>query len=213
MRNIITVCLAAALWHAPRKMSNFTTTTNEHGKDVSDFLNNFAGHQLPDHLEKLYAFDGKSREEYARGFELVDLSQKLLLKSYSDDSLFLASFIGFAQASHSDSHYALWIANNRDLNAAPIVVFGAEGGYHVVADDMMQLLLILSCDVEPLVRWEGVIYGKRSPDEASPRNGEFRDWLKKTFGIRPVVEADSIVKIAGAKHGEKFRNWIRDYLK
>jgi len=177
-------------------------------------MNNFAGHETPGDLIELYKFDQRSKGEYARGFELSDLSEKSMLRTYSEDSLFLSSLVEFAQANYSGSHYAIWIADNPDLNSAPVVVFGDEGGYHIVAENIKQLLVILSCDAEAMVSWDRVVYFKDPEDETSPWRGEFCDWLKKAFGIQPTDDADAnlITEMAQTKHGENFKKWMKQFV-
>jgi hypothetical protein len=45
-----------------------------------------------------------------------------------------------------------------------VVLFGSEGGYHVVAENIQQLLHLLTYDVEPMTSWESVFYYKDKQD-------------------------------------------------
>ena len=60
----------------------------------------------------------------------------------------------FAQANGSGSVYALWRVDDReDLGALPVVVLGSEGGFHVVARNLAELLQLLGFDAEIAVDW------------------------------------------------------------
>jgi hypothetical protein len=179
---------------------------------MGNFTKNFAGHEIPTELLELHSFDQMSKDEYSSGFELLDLSEKWMLRSYSEDSVFLTSLVEFAQANYSGSHYAFWIANDRNLSTAPIVIFGDEGGYHVVAENIRHFLSILSYDVEPIVTWDKVSYYK---DEQQKSQGikNFHEWLIKTVKINPIENVSPIIENGQRIHGQEFKNWMKQFIK
>jgi type II restriction/modification system DNA methylase subunit YeeA len=179
---------------------------------MEGFTNDFMTDEIPSELRELHDFEKEIKLEYSQGFELTDLSEKNMLKSYSQDANFLAGLIEFAQANYSDSHYAFWTSNESNLSKSPIVIFGDEGGYHIVAENIKDLLTILSYDIEPMVSWDKVYYYKDESYEASPGKGEFIDWLFKKFKIEPTNEADSIVENAQKKYGQAFKDWMALYV-
>ena len=58
----------------------------------------------------------------------------------------------FAQATGGGSFYALWSdGQTKTTSDMPVVVFGDEGGAHVVAENVRGLLQLLTYGVEPMV--------------------------------------------------------------
>ncbi|WP_324793805.1 hypothetical protein SJX93_12210 [Streptomyces cyaneofuscatus] len=91
-------------------------------------------------LERLREFDGGVDDFYASGFEL--------LPSGEDDGGYpqLSDRIRpFAQANGSGSTYAIWLRDDRaDLATLPVLFLGDEGGVHVVARDLPELLRVVA---------------------------------------------------------------------
>ena len=168
-------------------------------------------HSLPQELLLLRQFDQDLKEAYSEGFELLENPGSAMLRSYSVNETFLASLIEFANASASGSTYAFWIANDKNLSTAPIVLFGDEGGYHIVAKNIRELLAILTFDAEPMVDWERVFYYKGKAYVESPLKNKFRDWLLSTFQIKAVDDPGAIVKNAQTSHSEEFQTWMKQY--
>lgn len=132
---------------------------------IEQFRNDFGDLPIPEELIRLYNFQDSVGSWYSEGFELGDYSDKVGLKTYSENEGFLFSLIEFASADRSGSTYAFWLRNgDTKLNKAPVVLFGSEGGYHVVAENIQQLLHLLTYDVEPMTSWESVFYYKDKQD-------------------------------------------------
>ncbi len=185
--------------------------------DKNNFLENFNGLTLPDELVKLLAFENDIAKEniYSAGFELAVIAGKYGLKTYSEDSQFLNSVLEFANADGSGSTYGFWLKNNtKNLEEAPIVIFGSEGGYHVVASNILELFQILTYDAEPMVSWGKVYYYKDETDfEPSEQSDQFKKWLLNNFNIEQTDNADSVVKIAQERYQEEFKTWMKKYYK
>ena len=98
---------------------------------------------------------------------------------------------------HSN-YFWLDYSTTADLNKMPIVLFGDEGGEHILADDLLQLLQILTYDSEPMVDHDKVSYYKDQEQyQPSPRLGGFKEWVKETFNIDSIDNPDEIVPGTG----------------
>ncbi|GAB6899631.1 hypothetical protein [Kineosporia succinea] len=159
-------------------------------------------------LNALWDFQSENGfESYAQGFGLYGEfgDRDTLAPGWSGDEEFHARLKAFAQATGGGSIYALWDAGD---GTRPVVVFGDEGGIHVIAADVRDLLRVLTFDVEPMVDWDRVYYFKSDEDEPSDEHDLFVSWLRETFGIEPVDDADALVESAQSRHGAAFRAWI-----
>lgn len=179
-------------------------------------MKNREGHNLPEELLEINKFESNLshiHEYYAEGFELEIDSEEFMLKTYSENSAFLNKLIVFAQANTSGSKYALWINNENNSNSQlPVVIFGDEGGYHVVAGNIKELIQILLYDTEPMVDWDNVCYLKDKDHESSSQHKFFADWAKDKFNISVPEDITSIVKNAQKNYGDSFNNWIKLFV-
>ena len=135
--------------------------------NIDELTKEFGSYRVPDLLMKLAEFETDCSSGYfSESFEFSFDPDKYGLKTYSENEVFLNSFVEFAQADAGGSTYAVWIQEGvTDLNSAPIVVFGSEGGVHVIAKDMSELLEILAYDAEPMVDWDEVFYYRDEDEE------------------------------------------------
>lgn len=177
----------------------------------------FQGMEVPNKLLALLKFESEvSKQEYfSDGFEFSLDKEKVGLKTYSNDKQFLNSIYEFANADGTGSTYGFWLMDgNTNLNDVPIVVFGSEGGYHIVAKNLDELLQILTFDSEPMIDWEDVYYYK-DPDEFEPssKSTEYCEWLKNNFAIDPVDSADKIVNDAQNLYKDSFNQWVGKFYK
>jgi hypothetical protein len=181
--------------------------------DSKSFARNFRGQPVPPELAKLFAFDQQHQSFFSECFEFCDFSPDEL-SNWSEDSEFLARLIPFAKATGGGSVYALWLhRDGLDLSQAPVVVFGDEGGMHVVAKSLVALLQLLTYDVEPMIDWEGVSFYKSDDHEPSDRAEEYATWLKSEFGLSPASDADGLVAAAHAEHKAAFDLWVKRFVK
>lgn len=181
--------------------------------DRTALAKRFPGQALPLELEKLLDFDQRGDGYYSDGFELTDLPPDAL-GSWSDEEEFLEHLVPFAQATGGGSIYALWLARDgMAVSAAPVVVFGDEGGVHVVAEHLRALLHLLGFDAEPMIDWDGVTFYRPADQEASPRAGEYAAWLEAELGLASPPDADALVTAAQAAHGAAFDAWVKRFLK
>lgn len=180
------------------------------------FAANFKGLPVPGPLAELLEFDRKvaGKKFYSDGFEFMAGQEKLLLKSFSEDPAFLDSLLEFACADGTGSTYSIWLKKGvKDLEKAPVVIFGGEGGFHVVASDLVGFIQVLLYDVEPLVDWEMVTY-YRDEDEYEPSEAAeaFREWAWKKYRLKEE-DADQLVEAAQEQYQEEFLQWVRTYYK
>ncbi len=184
--------------------------------EVQDLETIFPGARVPKELIELVSFEQNElggQFYYCQGFELIADTDKAGLRTYSEEPDFLDGLVEFAQADGTGSTYALWLGADRKASPSqvPVVVFGSEGGYHLVAANLGELLQILTCDAEPMVDWDGVSYFVDEGKEASEGNHIFQSWLSNKLGLDPVGDADAVVVRAQKKHGQAFSEWMARY--
>ncbi len=152
-------------------------------------------------------------EFLAEGFEIIEYADASFLRPWSEDPDFLDRLIPFAQANHSGSVYALWRLDDRaDLASLPVVVFGDEGGQHVVARTLRELFQLLGHDREIMVdRDEAFFPPFDDDDEPSGGHERYVAWLDER-GLSPTHDPDSVVSAAQAELGERFAKWVGRFV-
>jgi len=183
---------------------------------LKEFLDNFNGCTLPNELMQFLEFQNRSDGDvFSEGFEFSTDEKQGLYYGWSKDPDFLNNLFPFARANYSGSFYAFWRNSAAtDLNDMPIAIFGDEGGEHIVAENFLQLLKILTFDAEPMVSHDKVIYYKDEEDyRPSPKSDSFKKWIRASFNIDPIDSADEIVHLAQEKYGRSFNDWKLKYLK
>lgn len=153
-------------------------------------------------------------EDYAQGFGLTKFGDTSgLTAGWSKDPEFLRQLIPFAQANGTGSCYALWRVDDREDPAElPVVVFGDEGGQHVIARDLRDLLRLLGFDAEVSVDWDEAYYYREEDDEHRPGHEEYVAWLEERFGLDPASDPDAVVAVAQEEYGEAFAEWMGRFL-
>ena len=191
--------------------------------DVTKYAKNFGKLEVPLLLQKLVEFqnDVGGGEIYAEGFSL-DVDDKGLFKGFcapdgeplaskANEKKFLAALSPIGQASGTGSVYASWDdGTHRKVEDMPVVLFGDEGGVHVVAENLSELLAIVGADVEPMVDWDEVSYFKTPDAEPSPEIDAYRNWLA-SVAIQPAKKPDAIVKKAQKKLAAQFTKWMSSF--
>jgi hypothetical protein len=166
-------------------------------------------------LNALKEFQDRSGfENYADGFGLIEYNDLSGLQAgWSKDPDFLAQLVPFAQANGTGSFYALWRLDDRaDLATLPIVVFGDEGGQHIVARNLRELLQLLGYDAEVSVDWDEA-YFYRDEDQRHRRgHADYLAWLDEQFGLHPADDPDTVVALAREEFGERFASWAGTFL-
>ncbi|MFJ9109235.1 hypothetical protein [Streptomyces sp. NPDC102283] len=159
-------------------------------------------------LNLLKEFEDGVDDYFAPGFELIAFGE--------DDGGYprLSDRIRpFARATGSGSTYAIWLLDDRaDLATLPVLLLGDEGGVHVVARDLPELLRVLASGWSPMCGWDDVDYDDERAEEDEydpcPRNPAFRAWLRERFGLEPAEDPNAVARAAGAELGDAFAAWI-----
>lgn len=175
----------------------------------------FGNKTIPTLLKELLQFDNTiAKDDYfSEGFEFYADEENYMLKTYCEDETFLNSFVAFAQADGTGSNYAFWTSNqSSNLENAPIVAFGSEGGYHIIAENIGDFLQILTYDAEPMIDWDDAYYYKDEEDyEASTHREAYRKWLNDNHQISATNNADELVEKAQKKYQQEFKDWMSKY--
>jgi hypothetical protein len=172
-----------------------------------------SGYALPHELVELIEFDIKfgAREYYSAGFELKADPDESGLHTYSQAPAFLSRLVSFATADETGSYYAFWLRNDtKDLACAPVVIFGGEGGYHLVAKNFRELMEILVQDAEPLVSWDEVSYTTDLSNNGLP--AQFAVWAREKLHVEASVLADEIVSNAQRELAQEFHDFMRSFV-
>ncbi|MFD3374134.1 MULTISPECIES: hypothetical protein [unclassified Streptomyces] len=153
-------------------------------------------------------------ENYADGFGLTEYGDiSGLVAGWSDDPEFTGRLIPFAQATGGGSFYALWKLDDRaDPAALPVVVFGDEGGQHVVARHVRELFQLLGFDTEISVDWESAYFFRDEDDPHSDGHDEYAAWLDQHFGLPVAEDPDAVLAVAQAELGQRFTDWVDPFL-
>ena len=103
------------------------------------------------------------------------------------------------------------MAPTQKLEDAPIVVFGSEGGVHIVAEDIRGMLEILATDAEVAVDWDSIYYYADEEDEGSEYHAEYIQWVKEILGTS-LRHADQVVEAAHKKLQSRLVEWMKPFL-
>ncbi|MCL9805569.1 hypothetical protein NAT51_08545 [Flavobacterium amniphilum] len=182
--------------------------------DINNFKENFQLEALPVTLEKLIHFQNNtsSFECYSQGFG-VYIDSWYGLETWSNEEAFLDKLYPIAQANGSGSFYTIWDdGSGKELDQMPIAVFGDEGGVHIVAENLLQLLHLLTFDTEISVDFDEVYFYKDEEDyEESEDLNEFLEWLKTDYNLEQINNPDAIIESAQLKYKDAFANWSKQY--
>ena len=187
-------------------------TSYDNGFSLEEFSAQFGSYKVPEDLVKLYEFEQEyGSETYSECFGLRIIEDKTGIKTWSEKEEFYTSFIEFAGANGSGSTYAYWLIDS-DINNCPIVVFGDEGGIHVVAENARKLIHLLTFDTEISVDFDNAyFYQDEEYYEENENKQEFQEWAKKEFNLDSITsneETEEIVNEAKVK----YKNRLNDFL-
>ncbi len=190
-------------------------TQEQFNMNIQEFNENWGPTAIPTELEKLIYFQThiSAPEFYSQGFA-VTIDDKLGLKSWSEEPSFLDKLFPFAQANGSGSFYAIWDdGTTKPISEMPIVVFGDEGGTHVVAENILQLLHLITFDTEISVDLEEAYFYKSEDYEESRDLNKFLKWLQENYGLTQTLDPSEIIASAQEKYKEPFDKWFEQYYK
>ena len=179
---------------------------------LEDFKKNF-NNQITNEFSLFFEInDELGFENYSQGFGLYE-DDKSGIATWSEDPAFLDKLMPFGQANGSGSMYVLWNNDsNKSLNELPVVVFGDEGGYHIIAKNIFEFMQLLTFDQEISVDHEEAYFYKDEDDyEESENLPEYKVWLKENFNLDPVEETESILQKAQETYKAEFDEWISQF--
>jgi len=213
-------------------------------KTLENFKKKFAPHTLPNTLVELIKFvDQYKGESFADSFYLNDDIEEDFFESWLDNGEtdakkrkeYAEHMLVFANADGTGSSYAMWIEeNNTNLEEAPIIFYGSEGEIEIVAQNLKELIKILSWGTEAIGFYHYADNDDNDEDydyykqflEYRPNFLKFRKWMKETLAIEPVNidklianEADEsdevkkVVKDAKKKYQKSFDKWQYQFYK
>jgi hypothetical protein len=223
-RAVIGILLVVALGSGPTRGAERKTSGSEtHMTDkrfIDEFRENLGWKALPEDLEKLIVFltgiDALDEGDIAESFAIL-IDDKTGLSVWSSQKAFLDRLHPFAAANGSGSFYAIWDdGSGHPLNQMPIVVFGDEGGEHIVAENLQTLWQLLSYDVEISVDHDDAFFYRDEDAEESPYRADYLSWLKKNYGFSPISsseEAKALIDKAQAKYQKPFEAWAKPFFK
>lgn len=177
------------------------------------FSAQFGKYEIPGPLKALFEFESQFslEQSFSEGFYLEDVD-KSGLRTWSENEEFLDNIIEFASANYTGSSYAFWKIND-DLNVCPIVVFGDEGGCHIVAENILGLMQLLTYDTEVSVDYDQVYFYKNEDDYQESENlSAYINWLKQNFNLDLTENPELIIEKAQEKYKEQFDKWTRQYF-
>jgi hypothetical protein len=185
--------------------------------NINDFKATLGVKELPSELENLIEFNFQLPDNqcyYSQGFE-IDPFGRAGLETWSTEEDFLNRLIPFASANGSGSIYTIWIDDsNQSLSEMPIVVFGDEGGVHIVAENILQLLHLLTYDIEITIDWNEIKFVKvKGIYEESKNLGKYLKWIKENYDLAQIEEPEKTIKTAQDKYKSEFDNWFSKYYK
>jgi hypothetical protein len=177
--------------------------------EVQQFTQLFNRQQLGTAFQYLLYFQTLA-SNYAQEFYLYQCD-KTGLKTFSDDEEFLNNLLPFANANGTGSIYCIWDNGiSKNLDEIPIVVLGDEGGLHIVTENILQLMQILTLDSEIGVDWDGVSFYTDFPG-GSEHNQGYRTFIKAQFGLDPVQDPALVIQAAQKKYKASFDEWCSKF--
>ncbi|SHH20236.1 hypothetical protein SAMN05444372_1232 [Flavobacterium micromati] len=180
------------------------------------FMKAFCDYKVPDDLIMLFEFaEIYGHFDYSESFYLTT-KDDTGLKTWTEEMEFRNAFIEFAGANGTGSDYGFWIID-KNLNKCPIVIFGDEGGIHIIAENIRQLLQLVTFDHEPYVSFEDVYYyidDEENDYEHSRSHTEYTNWVKENFNLNPIEteeEAENIIKNAQFKYQFHLNRFLKKF--
>jgi hypothetical protein len=178
-----------------------------------DFQKNFTPYETPTDLVVLLDFQNLAAEWYSGRFELIATRDRKELSSYSEVTEFISALLLIAQTSSSGTQIFFWICDaTKPLHEQPIVIFGDEGGYDVLFENVKDMLYYLTYNVAIYNANELTI--KDDTYKENTRVEEYANWLFKNYnlGLISDVEAEAMHMEATRKYGILFNDWMKKFV-
>jgi len=182
---------------------------------LKEYKANFHHHEIPDELAQLVAFQNSlGTLPFCRGFGLA-LDDRALMRPISEKREFLDALCPLGKANSANAVYAIWARDGeKQVGACPVLAFDGEGSVHVVTENLLQLMRLLTLDTEPLIDQESILFLKDESEAASPGATSYAEWLEKHLHQRPVVgaaEVELLVRSAQRLLEKPLHNWLKHF--
>lgn len=181
-------------------------------KETTRYLSTFKSYQVSEDFEVFLNFYFSHPNLIFNGLRIeADLLHrntcKILLENDQYKNL-ENKLIYFADANYSGSAYAFWLRDESiPLTDNPIIFIGDEGCISVVANNFLDLLLLLSTNIDPCFHYnEEFKYGIEFLHSGIDinLNGVYNTWIEQELNLVPIdnieVLLDDIIKPALDKH-------------
>ena len=170
----------------------------------SEFKKNFEDAQPPKMLMELFEAQDKWNNFFSGGFEFIDSGPRTAAALFRGDREAVKQFVLFAEEADG-SVFGFWLYDGRTLENAPIVRLDADGGGTVLANSLQDFFALLAVGCNDL----GASYLEEGdpPSEYLP---QYRQWLKKKYGIVAPEDPQALIDQAEEAHPSLSRNSKRD---
>jgi hypothetical protein len=167
------------------------------------------GVKLPDCLRALCDYLDARGYPLSGCFEICDWGQKDAEGWFPNDPATRRQVAIFGRGA-TGSSYALWLVPNADPDEAPVVLFGSEGEFIVLASNAFEFCRLL-----------GLGYTEVESDDLSAPPAEWtetstlRSWLAERFPIDFPATGEPIAGIARERYpdfGEWMKRWQATHL-
>jgi len=205
---------------------------------LENFKKKFSPYELPQTLVELIKFSDKYEEEsFVESFYLNDDIEEDFFETWLDNGEtdaekrkeYAEHMLVFACADGTGGAYAMWIQEgNTDLEEAPIIFYGSEGEIEIVAQNLKELIKILSWGAEAISfchYFDEDDYYKEFL-EYQPNFLAFRKWMQESLNIKPVnideliageeeasQKVEELVEEGQKKYKKAFDKWQYQFYK
>ncbi len=181
---------------------------------LKEFKKNFHHHEIPDEISRLVEFQNAIGKPFCRGFQLA-LDDKARLRPIFEKREFLDAMCPLGKATSAGSLYVIWARESvKQIGDCPVLAFGDEGGVHIVAENSLQLMRILTLDAEPMIDSESLVFMKDDGEPASAGAQEYAVWLEKHYKqtpVKSVAEVDLVVRTAQSLLEKPLQGWLKHF--
>ncbi len=179
-----------------------------------NYQKNFSPHETPNELAALLDFQNAKAEWYSGRFQLMATSEIHPLNSYSSNKDFENSLKYIAQTSSSGTMIFFWICDTtKPLQEQPIVIFGDEGGFGVLFENVKDLLRYLTFDQSMYNETFTELQFITDDYVPNARKEEYAKWLLEKFNLTAVTldDIETLSQNAQKKYALLFADWMKKY--
>lgn len=163
-----------------------------------------AGVKLPECLRALCDYREAHGPGISGGFKICDWGRKDAEGWFRKDEATRNQVAIFGRGS-TGSSYALWLVPTTNPDEAPVVVFGSEGDFIVLATNALEFCRLLGLGYNEL-EWDDLT----APSEGRAETAGLREWLAARCAIDFPATGAEIVRTAQERH-PGFRAWMENW--